>query len=169
MKNIVSIIFLLLACVVPTHSVVPRSQSASGSSVISNPVPAYALEMVGWAEWIQLPRRRRRPWRPLLPRKMRRRIQLQLRRIYKRQRRLALKSQRERANQKSSRNKKVLLVLAGAVIALLLLSLTVSAWLGVPRQCYLRPYVWAARSWAPFCPIAVAGVAGSDQKAVVYG
>jgi hypothetical protein len=86
MKNTVSIIVLILACVVPTRSVAPRSQSASGSSIISTPVPEYALEMVGWAEWIQLQRRRRRPRRPLWPRKVRRHIQLQLRRIYNPQR-----------------------------------------------------------------------------------
>lgn len=165
MKNVVSIIVLLLACVVPTHSVAPRSHSASELPVISNPVPEYALEIVGWAEWIWLPRRCRRPRCPLLPRKVRRRIQLRVRRIRKRQRCAALKRQRERGKQKSWRSRKVLLVLAGAVITFLLLYLMVSAWPGVLRQVSLQPNVWGT----PPCLAAVAGVAGSGQKAVVYG
>lgn len=169
MKNTMSIIVLILACVVPTRPVASHSQSASGSSVISTPVPEYALEMVGWAEWIQVQRRRRKPRRPLWSRKMRRRIQLRLRRIHKRQRRLALKEQREKGKQKNRYSQKVpgnqrLHVLAGAVIIFLLLYLMASAQLGDLRQVSLQSYTW----WAPHCLIAVAGVAGSGQKAVVY-
>ena len=164
MKNTVSIIVLILACVVPTRSVAPRSQSASGSSIISIPVPEYALEMVGWAEWIQVQRRRRRPRRPLWPRKVRRHIQLQLRRIYKRQRRLALKEQREKSKQENWLSKKVYILLAGAVIIFLLVYLMASARLDVLRQVFLQSYAWGA----PHCLVAIAGVAGSGQKAVVY-
>lgn len=164
MKNVLSILVLLLACVVPTRPVALHSQSASGSPVIANPAPEYALEMIGWAEWIGLPRRPRRPWRPLLPRQVRRRIQLRLRRIRKRQRRAALKRQRERGKQKSSRSRKLLLVLAGVVVACLLLALAASAWPGILRQFSLQSYAW----WATHCLVAVAGVAGSGQKAVVY-
>jgi len=170
MKNTLSIIVLILACVVPTRSVAPRSQSASGSSIISTPVPEYALEMVGWAEWIQLPRRCRRPRRPLLPRKVRRHIQLQLRRIYKRNRRLALKKQREKSKQENWLSKKVPgnqrlhVLLAGTVIIFLLVYLMASARLDVLRQVFLQSYAWGA----PHCLVAIAGVAGSGQKAVVY-
>ncbi len=164
MKNILSIFVLLLACVVPTCPVAPHSQSASGSAVISNPVPEYTLKMIGWAEWIQVPRRSRSPRRPLLPRKVRRRIQLRLRRIRKWQRRAALKRQRERDEQKSSCSRKVLLALVCAVIAFLLLYLIVLVQLGVLRQLSLQPYAGET----PSCLAAVASVAGSGQKTVVY-
>ncbi|MEA3341001.1 MAG: hypothetical protein U9R15_13645 [Chloroflexota bacterium] len=165
MKNVLSVFVLLVVYIVPAHPVSPHSQSPIGSLVVTNPAPEYALEMVGWAEWIWLPRRPRRPWRPLLPRKVRRRIQLQLRRIRKRQRRLILKRQRARGEQRSSRSRKLLLVLAGAAIAFLLLYLTVSVWLDAPRQFSLQPYAWGM----PSCLAAIAGVAGSGQKTVVYG
>ena len=160
MKNTLSIFVLLLACVVPPRPVALHSQSP----VISNPAPEYALEMVGWAEWIQVSHRSRRPRRPLLPRKVRRCIQLRLRRIRKRQRRLALKSQPERGKRKSLRNRKVLLVLAGAVIVFLLLGLTASTWLGALRRFPLLSYAWGT----PSCLTVITGVAGSGQKAVVY-
>jgi hypothetical protein len=127
--------------------------------VIANPVPEYAHEMVGWAEWMWLPpHRRRHPRRHLLPRKVRRRIQLRLRCLRKRQRRAALNRQHERIEQKRSRGRKMLLALAGAVLVLLLLRVTASAWLDAARQ----PHFWGV----PYC-LATHFVVGSGQKVVV--
>ena len=96
MKNVLAMFVWLLAYVVPLHPVVTHSQSPADSPVITKPAPERAIEMVSWAEWMRLPHRRRRSRRPRLSRKVRRRIQLQLRRIHKWQRRTALKRQRER-------------------------------------------------------------------------
>lgn len=159
MKNILTTLVLLTAYVIPSYPVVPHSWSLIGSLVIANPVPEYAHEMVGWAEWMWLPpHRRRHPRRHLLPRKVRRRIQLRLRCLRKRQRRAALNRQHERIEQKRSRGRKMLLALAGAVLVLLLLRVTASAWLDAARQ----PHFWGV----PYC-LATHFVVGSGQKVVV--
>lgn len=162
MKNILVIFVWLLACVVPLHPVAPHSQSPADTPVVAKPAPERAIEVVGWAEWIRLPPRRRWPRRPRLPRKVRRRIQLQVWRTCKRLRRIGLKSRRERSTRKRWDSKKTFLALASAVLVFTLLYLTAPIWLDVFRQVSLRPYVWGM-------PCCLAAVAGSGRKAVVYG
>lgn len=172
MKSILTIIVLLLGCVVPTRPAAPHKQVTCGSLVIFNPVPEYAFEMEGWAEWIQVQRRSRRSRCPKLPRRVRRRIHLRWRRVHKRQRHFTLKRQCERDNRKSLRSRKVFLVLVSAMIAFLLLCLTASVWLDALQQLSLRqvqdtivdPCAW----WSPYCLVGVVGMAGSGQKAVIY-
>ena len=119
-----------------------------------------------WAEWIRLPHRRRRhyPRRHRLPRKQRRRLQLRLWRILKRQRRAALKRRRADTRSECLEIRKEIFVTVGvAIVTIAVLYVAASGWLTIVWNFIFQNCVWGA----PCCLVGVISrVSGSGQKAV---
>ncbi len=115
---------ILLIWVALVGSMTLLGQYASTQSVTTITIPdgMNKHKMDAWVEWIHEPRLRRQnnTRRHSLPRKKRRRYQLQLRRILKRQRRADLKRKRESKELKSTKERNVL---AGIVIVLTVITL----------------------------------------------
>jgi hypothetical protein len=121
-----------------------------------------------WAEWMEPPRRTRKqnPQRYWLPRKQRRRLQLQLRRIRKKGRQRTRKWQREAAKRGRLRLRKAVLIMAGVTIVAIAVF-----YLATSRGARtIEPFAWQdGIKHAPhYLTGAVAGVFGSRQRAVVY-
>ena len=157
MKHSLCVCLLILACVVSARSLAPPSPDRLGAPHGDTLAAPSARELLIWAEGLRLPPRRQRPWRPLLPRPVRRRLYLRVRRLRKRQRRAALKRQRE-SPRKRWRSRNVLLILGGIGLACVLLYLLGTVWRVSWRH--------GLRQAIPL--IGFAGVVGHGQKAVVY-
>ncbi|MBC8445970.1 MAG: hypothetical protein H8D74_02090 [Chloroflexi bacterium] len=161
MKNRRTCIWIMLASlagVVLPGSMGSYAPCSFDQAVIRATAPDYTREMIAWAEWIWLPRRRRHPHRHLLPRKLRRHLHFRLRRMRQRQRRAA----RERRKRQWYRLGKIaLLILLGVMIALLLYAVA-SAWLPPVQSSSPSLSIRVVP-----CYLAMSFVVGSGQKTVV--
>lgn len=176
----ICIILVLLTCATLPGLTISRGQCTSGQAAITATAPDYAYRIVAWAEWIYLPRRRRRhyPRRHCLPRKQRRYWQLRLWRMLERQRRADLKRQREEARADKQHpgeclgiRKDVLITVCVTIVVIIvalylteIVCLPTSGWLTTAQPLTLRNCTWGV----PYCLIGVVSrVSGSGQKTIV--